>query len=274
MIRFSDIPKLIKDLNTPWLKIRDTNEQLIFEIGGSALVDVTIKKLQEVEKILKSYGRIYIHAATANIIKGKWKGAYVWEVDFSDEISPAMAKQPLVSHQTAALANTDELIALQKKIEKMEYDKKQEKWEREHDQKIKDLEEKFEKKSKSFMDYIPVLLPAASELFGIDKAKVEKIMGMFNGVAANSNASLAGPPETTEKTLTMQMTPEEEQKKLGEINTQIEPIYNKIGANKMYPLMTQLNQLVHKCECDKIIKLMAALNNNPALVDTALNFIK
>ncbi len=259
MIKFADIPKLLKELNTPHVVIRDTNDQKIFDISNKS-VEPTIKKLEELKNVLKSYGRIYISAADDNIVKGRWKGAYCWEVAFSDDASPAIGAQPV----TANPAATEQVHKLEMKLKEMEWEKKQ-------DEKLKALEEKFDKKNKG--NFNPaMLIPIVGEVLGMDSTKVDKYMKIFAGSDTYTPpaTSLAG--QATK--LTREMTPEEQEKMQTAINTEIEKIFNKTGAEKIHTLMAELNKLHEKTSPDTIIELISGLNKNPKYIEMALNFIK
>lgn len=263
MIKFNDIPSLIKKLNTTKLAIHDSNDNVIFNIKDADTVEQTIRELKELESILKTYGRVFIYAADLNIDKGRWKNAYRWEVAFSDATNTGLSGVSAVAPTATAREH-----ALDLKLKEME-------WEIKTEKRFREMEEKLKKKEKKEFDPA-MIVPIIGDALGMDENKIMKYMKLIKGDYTPNptiQTSLAG----TGTKEAIEMTKEQQEAKQNAINKEIEGVFINTGSvnnpDNIFNLMKALNQLSSKVDHSKITTLVNALNNKPSLVDQALTFI-
>jgi len=264
MIKFEDIPQLMKELNTPNLRIRDTNDNLIFTIENKS-VDPTVKKLKEICNTLKSYGRIYITAATENVKAARYKNAFEWEVTFSDTPSIAAAPQTVVSSSNDKLLQDLQMQLLNLKFE------------HEKEKQIAELKAKYAKKDK--MAFNPGYVVLIGNALGWDDAKTTSVMNMAiiaQGGTPVATGALAGTGAAQAKTnLSMKHSEEEKQEAETKANAAMLPVLKKMGEVAFSEMIILLMETVNKTDGDTVIKLLTALNSQKDVkqtVNTLLQF--
>lgn len=236
----------MKELNTPYLKIIDTSGKRVYDILDQSSAENTINKLNDFLPTLRSYGRLNFIAATEAIKKQNWKDAYNWTITFEGVALPQNQNQTqninpskgFVSHNEASLMAQVQAMQMQMQMQK-QIDE------------IKNLlgaktqEQPFEK-------YLPMLgmfVDITDEKIA-NMMKLAQIQSIGKGFS-NNQTGIAGPQEQTVKKVELT---EDEKKKVDHFNAEID-------------------KLSEKTSLDKLTALVEALNQNPAYIDLALNFM-
>lgn len=252
MIDCKHIPDLIKKNKTPYLRIYDGDENIIYVIENDKM-DQTIREFEQAKEILCDHRRIIIHAATKSQYNSNYRGSFHWECTFDREA----ARTPV-----QGIANTQansQLLAMSIKLEELKFAQKLEKKERE-------LEEKYNKKNKGgFEEWMPL----------IDKY-LGKFLKMEPGELSNNlnpGSSLAGPSTRTKTKLSAEMTKEELQEAVDLSDKKLTEIYTKIGPQNFQRLAAGIYELTERVDIDVINELIEGLSKKPEIAKTALTFL-
>lgn len=254
---FEEVKHIIKQLNVVNVKITDTNGKKVMQFFDELSPENLIAKLDGFAPTLQTYGRLTFIGATAAQFKQNWKDCYQWPVVFStipahltSTNEPQKINQGYVSHNEATLMA--QLAGLQMQ---MDFNKK-----------IADLEKKIDggkEKESQWERVIDKYFPMVAPQFGItmspeqmDSAmKYYQMQAMMNGkmMPPVQNNGMAGLNIQTNTNPSIQQTEEEKQ-------TEDE-------------IVKELTALSEKTSDQKLLTLIKALNNNPAYVDMAINFM-
>jgi len=256
MIDFKEIPRMIKVLNTPYLRVHDRDDNLLFSIcDAKGTTEKTCAKLETFKNIIKSYNCIYITAATQKQYDGNFRGCYRWEVLVNEVNEKKRGEEPVQqSSEVQKLSIQLETLKLTHKFE----------------EKMRLLEEKYEtKKPKEGFNIMP-WIPLAGKFFGLDKTEIAEYMQMAGGNMEQEQTQLSGKEKTElSNTMTGEEMNEREQKVLA-LTTEL---LVHLKHDKMIDLLTILNPLVKKVGIDKVLKMIDYLNTNPSSVNTLLALI-
>lgn len=255
MIEYKHIPDMIRELNTPYIRIHDSNETLLYSIVDCKTVDQTIKRLDKFKNNCNNYRCIYITAATQKHYEGNFRGAFIWEVLVSTEVKED--KKEVVVSQSSELQKLTIQFETLKLTHKFE-------------EKMRELEEKYERRTeKKPFDILP-FIPLAGKLLGWGSEQISEVVKMAGGTSENI-PQLSGQPQTNE--LTMSMTEDEQKEKEQQIEKLTTALFNHIKHDKMLLLISNINGLVNKIGVDKLIKMTSHLEKNPAQADTLISMI-
>jgi hypothetical protein len=250
-MQYNDAIKLMKELDTPHVKVVDTSGNRIYDCTEESSVENTIAKLNAFLPTLKTYGRVNFIAATDTVKKQNWKDAYKWSVTFDGSTDTNVQpnqnnqvqgiKQGYISEREANLMAKLEAMNLtmefQKKIDELE-------------KKISGTgsEDKIEK-------YISKYLPILGAFVKIDDEKIGNMMkiAQIQGMQAPAQG-MAGLNVIQNPKPVIQQTAEE-QKQVAEI-------------------ISEMDKLEQKVSIDKILLLLKGLNEKPEFAEQAINFMK
>lgn len=250
-MQYSEAIKVIRDQNITAVKITDTAGNKVIDFLDEESAENLISVLDSYKPMLASYGRLDFVAATSEVRRANFKGAYRWKIVFSDAITGAVkqdftqaGKIPsgYISEREAALMA--ELQALKLRMDM--------------DAKLKALEAKLEgktKKSDGFDKYLPMLAFIPGFKFDegsiMNAMRLSQIQGMMNGSMNMQQTGING--INGQQQLSVQMTAEEK-----ELLVKIE---------------VELDKLSQKTSLQNIHKLIEGLNANPQFIEMALGFI-
>jgi hypothetical protein len=253
---FEEVKNCIRQLNVVSVKITDTNGKKIMEFLDELSPENLISKLENFSPTLQTYGRVTFIAANATQYKQNWKDCYQWPVIFSGIMphlntaatNPEQANIGFVSKDHAALMATVATLQLQMEFTKqiaelkaqiLNAGGKEEKWER--------IADKY--------------FPIASAMMGIkmEPDQIDNMMKMYQLQAAMSG-----------KVPMMQQNPQQ-----GMAGIQSTPTLQQTQEEQETEkkIVEQLTMLSQKTTDQKILALIQGLNNNPAWVDMAINFM-
>lgn len=256
MINVTDIPKLLHNNKCTVMRIRDFdgNEIAKFESGTPAALE---KDFNDSLPYINGYGRIEIQAGTDSLKAANWRGGYVWKCFTNGTPATTNTKttQPIGAIPAGYVSQDIMQQMIDLAVQKASFANEKKMWELE--QQVKD--KKHEKGLAGvFMRYEPLLM---QKFLGISVPPA-------NGL--NSPGNLNGAPADT---ATQTQTITDQQKDLFEKAGQ--DLTNQVqNIDVMTTLFNALAQPgIKQAGYNKIILLLQAVNNNPAIVDTALQFL-
>lgn len=245
MAKLDEIINLIRDMNTPYLKIHDGRNNLLYTIdSGDSGAEESINKLQKLKDFFTPYGRVNITAATPTMKKQSWANAFKWELDF---FNTGNANLPVPQNfnfaQPGMMSIREaELLAENKQL------KADQEWNRRFDELNKKID--GAKKEDQFLKYLPM----AGLVLDIDQKRIDAVMKLasLGNAMGGGQQGMAGLNNTQQQIkTTVEGTPEEKIKMVEKL----------------------MSELSSKVEIDKIIVLLTGLNNNPAFADQAIAFL-
>lgn len=242
MANLDNIINLVRDMNTPYMKLFDGRDNLLYTIdSGDSGVEESISKLQKLQPFLQPYGRIKITAATPAAKKQSWANSFKWELDFfANNNNANLPQQNLPINPSSGMISLREAELLAQ-VQRLETEKK-------YDAQFAEINKRLEQNNAS--DPIEKYLPLAGLFMNIDDSKMANMMKLasLQGAMNGKNIGMAG----TEKNITTVEGTAEEKVKQVEL------------------LMVELSS---KVNIDTIIALLKGLNKNPEMATKALAFL-
>lgn len=235
MMTFQNIVDLVERFKTPYIRISDMHGNRIACIEETNNVSATLKELVALEPVLKAYGKLEVVAATNEVFKASYKGAYKWLLVFEQEKTNNNSVQGL--QQNWGLPPVG-YVSNEVMMAKLETIQKQFEWEK----------EKAELKRKdSIKEYLP-FLPAMLTIMGYPADNVNKI---------NAAMGTIGAIKKEEKPITLTFK-------------DVETMSEEDKNNRIETLM---NSLAGKISAEHMIILLEALDKKPELAIKAVNLL-
>lgn len=239
MMTFENIIDLVTRLKTPYIRISDMHGNRLVSIESTNNVSATLKELNAIEPLLKAYGKVEVVAATVEIFKASYKGAYKWLLMFEPE---KQLSQGIAGVQQWGAAPVG-YISNEVMIAKLETMQKQFEWEKEK------AELKRKDSLKEYMPLIPVLLTVMG--YPADNiSKLNTAMGSMGYTKTNNE----GKPESN---ITLSFKDVEKMSE-DDKNSRIEQL---------------MGSLAGKISAEHMILLLEALDKRPELAEKAINFL-
>lgn len=237
MMTFENIVDLVQRLKTPYIRISDMHGNRIISIEETNNVSATLKELNTLEPLLKAYSKLEVVAASAEVFKCNYKGAYKWLLSFSQEKpgTSISGPQQIWGAPPAGYVSNEVMMA------KLETIQKQMEWEK----------EKMELQRKDpIKDYLP-LIPVMLTVMGYPADNVNKLNTAMMGYTKQYDQ------KPTEPTVTLTFKDVEKMSE-DEKNERIEFL---------------MTSLAGKVSAEHMILLLEALDKKPELAVKAINLL-
>lgn len=238
---FDEAIEIIKDKELLHVKVIDSKGSKVMEFCDEQSAENTIAQLNRFKNVFSAYGALTFVCANDSIKKQNFKDAFKWLVTFSNtSVQPHVNVSGNVPSGYISQNEANLMAQLQALTTQMKFDAEM--------QKLRE-EMKEGKKDNGFMQYAPMLglvmdLPP-------EKMQLLMAMGASHNTMHHHAPSINGLP-TNEPT----MAGTEQEKKLeNSISGNVEKIAEKIGL-------------------EKVDELLKYLNDNPHMLDVAVNFVK
>lgn len=275
---------ILDEMKTPYLRVTDMYRNLLLRVEDSHSVTASINKLKEILPLLVSYGKLTVYAGDENIFRAKYKGAaqYIVNLTPAGAVAGATgAAQPWAGAIPPGYipASTMEahLSAINSKIEMMG--------------KINALELKLSEKTKPVDDFdrieriMPYAMPFVMSGLGKSMSEIKELSTIAATGASMSKMGKTDTMQPPNNVLSMDdlksLSIEEKNKRIDE---QMNILITKVSAEQMLMLYDLLNKdagninaairfLACSIDKTKLLQLLQAIEKNPSLADTALQFL-
>lgn len=230
MIKFDDILNLIERCKVPYVRITDAHGNKIIDVENTT-VSATVTELQDLEPMLKSYGKLSVSATNDAGAKANYKGAYKWVMYFE---KPGTPQIPGISGLGWGMGAPPGYVSTDVMNAKLETIQKENEW----NKKFAELEKKITGGNEidKYIGYAPMLM----SMLGHDDAKIEKMV-KWHVMTSNKPGTVAFVPPTN--TLTFKdveaMTPEQKNEK---IQTLLDSLSSKVSAEHMILLLEAIDK--------------------------------
>ena len=251
-MKYSEATKLMKELNTPYIKITDTNGNRIWDCCDEIAAENTVNRLNAFLPTLKTWGACHFTCATEASKKQNWKDAYKWKVTFEDSNTQVQTDNAAERPKSGYITQTE--AALMAQLEALKIQMQMQAQMNELTLKLND-QNKPDKWEKMIDKYAPI----AGAFFNITPDKYENMMkiasiqGAINGGGGAPGMAGVNPVSKNNTSTEIKLT-EEEKMQVDEFNNEIE-------------------KLSEKTDLPKLIALVKGLNKNPQYIEMATNFM-